>query len=311
MPSKIDEPLVLKQLLRSRAQKLAEARQFFAERNILEVDCPALSSAACVDAYIDVMRVQIGEDKVGYLHTSPEYGMKRLLSMGSGDIYQLSHVFRADEQGRLHSPEFTMVEWYREQMPFETFIEETLAFIRLFLGDLPAHFLSYREALQTYAGIDYLHAAEADLAAVAGTKEWDRETFIDYIMSFHVEPHLGKDCLCVITDYPAWRAALARTTGNGEECVAKRFEVYHRGIELANGYHELADAQEQRRRLECSNRERQQMGKTALPLDELFLQAIEQGLPDCCGVAVGFDRLLLLHLNKEHLEEVLPLTTLG
>jgi lysyl-tRNA synthetase class 2 len=289
---------------------LAAARRFFAEKDVLEVDCPALGLGASIDAHIDVMNVNLGNGKTGYLHTSPEYEMKRLLAAGSGDIYQLSHVFRAGEQGRLHHPEFTMVEWYRCGMTFSDFIKETLDFCRLFLGPLPATHICYREALQKYAGIDYLHATPADLAALTQHPEWDKDTSLEYITSFHVEPHLGKDQLCVLTDYPASQAALAQTKWKGEEHVAERFEIYYRSIELANGYHELTDAKEQRQRFEESNQERENLGKESLPLDEPFLQAMEHGLPECCGVAVGFDRLLMLRLGKTSLKEVLPLTNI-
>ena len=281
---------------------LAKTRQFFADRNVLEADTPILSSAAPVDAHIDVMRVEMGRGKVGYLHTSPEYGLKKLLAKGSGDIYQLGHVFRQDEEGPLHSPEFTMLEWYRVGMPYETFIEETLDLIRLFLGELPSETLTYREAFLKYAKVNYtqddliplLHPFSPDAI------HWDRDTQLDLLFTHLIEPHLGSDKLTVITDYPTSQAALAKTALVNEEQVAKRFEVYFNGIELSNGFDELTNAQEQRIRFEAENQKRIELGKEALPIDEEFLKALAT-LPDCCGVAVGFDRLVALSPSLEQL----------
>ncbi len=282
---------------------LANVRAFFSEHHVLEVDCPALSLAACVDTHIDPMRVEMGKNSFGYLHTSPEYGMKELLSHGLGDIYQMSHVFRREESGPYHLPEFMMVEWYRCGFSFEQMIEETLTFTRLFLGPKPARTLTYRQAFLEYVGIDYVNAdarallrcaEEHDLELSPDAKNSDRDTLLQCLMSFLIEPKLPKDELVVIRDYPATQAALAQTHERGDEHFAERFEVYFGGLELANGYHELADAVEQRKRFEEANHERQKLGKQALPIDENFLAALKRGLPDCCGVAVGFDRLMLL-----------------
>ncbi|HSW85996.1 MAG TPA: EF-P lysine aminoacylase EpmA [Rhabdochlamydiaceae bacterium] len=301
-------------MLRDRAEMLAKARFFFSERNVLEVDCPSLGKAAPIDVHIDVMEVDLGDHKQGYLHTSPEYWMKRLLAQGMGDIYQLSHVFRQGEIGRLHNPEFTMVEWYRLGIPFDLFIKETLDFICLFLGHLPYQTMTYREAIHNYADVDYLTAEPSELISIIEgkgfhlseeVKKGTKDSLLQLLMSLIIEPHFGKDSLSVITDFPASQAALAKII-QGEEPIAKRFEVYSNGIELANGYHELADPNEQRRRLEESNKERIRLGKTSLKMDEHFLHALDQGLPDCCGVAVGFDRLMLLRHQKDSLEDVLP-----
>jgi elongation factor P--(R)-beta-lysine ligase len=297
---------------------LREARAFFYDRGVLEVDCPALSLAAPIDLHIDVMKVILKDNQTGYLHTSPEYGMKRLLSTGIGDIYQVSHVFRDGEVGPLHNPEFTMAEWYRIHFSFTQMIEETLDFIRLFLGNLPYKEISYRHALQHFLGIDYLSSSPSKLIACAkahclelprDADQWDLDTLLQLLVSFLIEPHLGADHLLVLSHFPASQAALANTihlaTG---EAVACRFEVYYQGIELANGYHELTDAAEQRRRLEDTNRARLQAGKDSLKIDEHFLEALEQGLPDCCGVAVGFDRLMQLKHGLSTLTNILPFT---
>jgi len=251
----------------------------------------------------------------GFLHTSPEYGMKRLLSAGIGDCYQLSHVFRLGEASDKHNPEFTMAEWYRIGMSFEPFIEETLDFLRLFLGDLPSSFLSYRDALKKYAGIDYVYASINEILDCAQKYELnltpevqrsDKATLLQILLGCLVEPHLGKDELLVLYDYPASEAALAKTKQKDDELVAERFEVYFRGIELCNGYHELTDAKEQRNRLLEDEQTRLAMGKPPLVMDENFLRALEEGLPPCCGVAVGFDRLLMICLNKTTIDEIIP-----
>lgn len=304
-------------ILKDRAALLGKARAFFAERGVLEVDCPAISHASPIDLHIDVMTVSVNQSETGYLHTSPEYGMKRLLALGMGDIYQISHVYRAGEFGPLHNPEFTMAEWYRLGITFSELIEETLEFICLFLGDLPTSYLRYRDALIHYAGIDYIDASCSELLACAekhalglpnDAKTWDKDTLLQLLVSFLVEPHLGKDRLDVLYDFPSTQAALARTKELDEEKVAMRFEVYYKGIELCNGYHELTDPIEQRNRLEQSVQARIAAGKDPLKIDEHFLRALEKGIPDCCGVAVGFDRLMLLRHNKDNLQDVLPFT---
>ncbi|MFI5420444.1 MAG: EF-P lysine aminoacylase EpmA [Nitrososphaerales archaeon] len=302
-------------ILQDRAAMFAQARAFFAQRGVVEVDCPALSHAACVDTHIDVMSVEMGRNQTGYLHTSPEYGMKRLLAQGMEDIYQLSHVFRKGELSARHEPEFTMVEWYRRGFSFEKMINETLAFTHLFLGERPSQTFTYREVVQEYAGIDYVSADTQALLRSAekqglelsqDTRKSDRDTLLQCLMSFLVEPKLPHEKLIVIRDYPATQAALAKTHLRGDEEVAERFEIYFNGLELANGYHELADAKEQKRRFEEANVERQKLGKEALPIDENFLAALKRGLPDCCGVAVGFDRLMMLRHGVIEIQDVIP-----
>lgn len=302
--------------LKDRALMLGKARHFFYERNVTEVDCPALSVSSPIDLHIDVMKVALNKGETGYLHTSPEYGMKRLLATGIGDIYQISHVFRDGEIGPLHNPEFTMAEWYRIGFSFEEMIEETLDFIRLFLGNLLCQAISYRETLEKFLGIDYLRASAAELLEFAGkhnldlpkdAEHWDKDTLLQLLVSFLIEPKLGQDHLFVIKHFPASQAALSKTlTLPSGEHAACRFEVYYKGIELANGYHELTDPLEQRRRLEASNQARLCAGKEELKIDERFLEALEFGLPDCCGVAVGFDRLIQLKHGTAEIRDVIP-----
>lgn len=296
-------------ILRDRAAMLARARSFFAERNVLEVDCPIITNGASVDAHIDLIPAIYQGSRTHYLHSSPEYGMKRLLVEGIGDIYQLSHVFRDGEYGHKHNPEFCMAEWYRIGFSFEKMIEETLDFIRLFLGPLPSNTYTYRQLFQNL-GIDYLHATREELLAILykypGIETESKESLLNLILGLLIEPKLGLNELSVLAYYPASQAALAKTIQKDEEAVALRFEVYYKGVELCNGYSELPFAGEQRSRFEQANKDRLALGKQSLPIDEFFLSALEQQFPDCCGVAVGFDRLMMLRHNTSTLSEVLP-----
>jgi lysyl-tRNA synthetase class 2 len=299
--------------LKERASMLAKVRSFFLSKDVLEVDTPLLSHTAPIDEHIDVMCVDLQNAK-GYLHTSPEYAMKRLLSLGIGDIFQLSHVFRLGEIGRFHNPEFTMIEWYRTSLSFEAFIEETVELIRLFLGPYSYNYISYREAFLQHAHIDYVYASIEDLLecvsshgiVLSSPTSWDLDALLQLLMGSVIEPHLGKEEILVLGDYPSSQAALAKTEQKGDETIAKRFEIYFQGIELANGYLELTDSQEQRNRFYHSNQKRALAGKEDLPIDEFFLAALEKGFPECCGVAVGFDRLLMLKQKAQSLKEILP-----
>ncbi len=299
--------------LKDRAQLLKQVRSFFHLKHVLEVDTPILSHSSPIDEHIDVMTVNLS-NSTGYLHTSPEYAMKRLLSIGIGDIFQLGHVFRLGEFGSRHNPEFTLIEWYRIGMPFLPFIEETLELMHLFLGSLPSSQITYRKALQIYAGVDYVYATYDDLLKcvihhgieLSSKESWDAESLLHLLIGSVVEPHLGKNELLVLMDYPASQAALAKTEQKEDELVAKRFEIYYQGVELANGYLELTDSQEQRKRFLESNQKRKSNGKESLPIDENLLLALSKGLPECCGVAVGFDRLLMLKHQTASLGEILP-----
>ena len=302
-------------ILKDRALLFQKVRSFFSDKNVFEVDTPILSRAAPIDEHIEIMSVNLEKDQLGYLHSSPEYAMKRLLSLGAGDIFQMSHVFRLGEISPRHNPEFTMVEWYRIGAAFPAFIEETVEFIRLFLGNISSSILPYREAFLRFANIDYVKASEKELLTCAKAHNIelstssppDKETLLHLLMGFVIEPHLGKDEILVLTDYPASQAALAETVQKEDELVAKRFEIYYHGIELANGYSELTDASVQKERLLETLKKRKQDQKEDLPLDENFLKALAMGIPRCCGVAVGFDRLMMLRHNTSHLEDILPL----
>lgn len=300
-------------ILRDRAHMLAQVRGFFAKRQVLEVDCSSLVRCPPLDAHVDVMQTSVSEEETGYLHTSPEYSMKRLLAYGLGDIYYLGHVFRKGETGRLHNPEFTMIEWYRTSIPFAGLIEEVSELIHLFTGPFPVRYLSYRDAFQNFAGVDPF--IDQDWAAAAlslgvakppDSSHWDRDTWLHLLMSHAIEPNLGSGELTALTDYPPSQAALARVVEKDGRAVAERFEIYLGGVELCNGYHELADPLEQRRRLAEENKNRVLQGKKLYALDEKFLNALEIGLPDSCGVSVGFDRLMLIRHKVKALRDILP-----
>lgn len=298
-------------ILKDRAAMCARARAFFAEREILEVDCPILSHYASVDAHIDLISANLAGEKLGYLHSSPEYPMKRLLSEGLGDIYQLNHVFRDGEHSPKHNPEFMMAEWYRVNGSFEALIDETIAFIQLFLGPVSSETLTYRQAFKNVTGLDSTQATPDTLISYLNdqgfpTRETEKDALLNLILGLFVEPHLGQETLTILRDYPATQAALAQTVQRPDETVALRFEFYYLGIELANGYLELTQAQEQRQRLVEANSARVRQGKPSLPIDEYFLKALETGLPPCAGVAVGFDRLMMLKHSCNDLSDVLP-----
>lgn len=302
------------EILRDRSLMLQRSREFFSNREILEVDCPILSASASVDTHIDLISAQTKEG-LRYLHSSPEYGMKRLLSEGIGDIFQLSHVFRDGECGKKHNPEFMMAEWYRVGYTFSEMIEETVAYIRLFLGDLPYTICSYRETINAFLGFDYVTTSteklleyihEKNISIYSNVDPNDKDELLNLILGSLIEPYLGTNELFVLAYYPASQAALAKTCLRDDENVCERFEIYFQGIELANGYHELIDGVEQRRRIVEENVKREKMGKEKLPLDENFVQSLDKGVPDCCGVAVGFDRLMMLRHNAVSIEEVLP-----
>lgn len=269
---------------------LAAVRSFFSSRNVLEVDTPLLQESPPIDPFIDIFEVPEG----GFLHSSPEYGMKRLLAHGCGDIYQLSHVFRKGEKSSKHRVEFSLVEWYRLGKELDFLIQETIDLCSLFIGKFPSTSLSYEEAFGETPTDDYC----IRLLKKQGIP-LPENGFEDLAWALVVEPSLPKDTFVAITDFPPHHAALAQCT-NGK---AERFELYFNGHELANGYNELQTAEDYRTRLLSHNERRD----TPLPFPEDFLDAIYPGLPPCVGVAVGFDRLMMLRHNAPSIETILPI----
>lgn len=304
-------------MLKTRARLLQRIRAFFQAREVLEVETPILSSAAVTDPHIESYAIRDPQHgKPRYLHTSPEFAMKRLLAAGSGSIYQLCKVFRQGELGRRHNPEFTLLEWYRPGFDHQQLMAEVESLLRellegyLTLGE--TRYLTYRDAFLQYAGLDPHTASVNQLQAkvkeqgidVTGLTDTDKDPWLDVLMTHVVEPALPRDCPVFIVDYPASQAALARIRQDNPP-VAERFELYIYGMELANGFHELTDAKEQRQRFEADNRARQAVGLDPMPMDEHLLAALETGLPDCAGVALGFDRLVMLAAGTRSISEVL------
>ena len=300
--------------IRRRAQALRWTREFFHERGVLEVETPAMVNAAVSDVNLGSVRVEMpGRDAPLFLHTSPEYAMKRLLAAGSGDIYQVCHVYRGAERGRQHNPEFTMLEWYRLGFSLDELMDEVGQLVRgLLREELPVEMLSYREAVATHAGFDPLDAPDAELIRAAEVLGMDsahshrasRDELLDLIVGAQVGPALGANALTFVHGYPASQAALARLDSTDPR-VALRFELYHRGIELANGYHELSEINEQRQRFGNDQELRRRRGLPVNPLDPNLLAALEAGLPDCAGVALGFDRVLMLAMGTASIDDVL------
>ena len=301
--------------LQQRAKVLADIRFFFNQRQVMEVDAPVLSMAAVSDPFIDSMEVNYqhhpdSEIQPYYLQSSPEYAMKRLLAAGSGCIYQMAKVFRNGEVGHKHNPEFTMLEWYRLGFDERHLMREVADLVSTISGINTFEEYSYQAVFETFLGIDILTATNELLAQtmnqhVEVSGEYDRDGWLNLLMSHCIEPQLKGAVF--IYDYPASQAALARVKQDEQgNTVAARFELFVNGIELANGYHELTDSDEQNRRFEQDLSERKALGLPQRPYDSRLVKALANGLPDCAGVALGVDRLLMLALNKNAISEVMP-----
>jgi lysyl-tRNA synthetase class 2 len=295
---------------------LAAAREFFASRRVLEVETPILSTAAVSDPQIESLVTQVAGMGKFHMATSPEYAMKRLLAAGSGDIYQICKVFRDAERGRWHNPEFTLIEWYRLGFDDAALMTEVETLVGCLLAPRrleAAERLSYSAALQRHAGVDAHAASDADLADAARRHgivchaELDRDAKLDLLMGLVVGPRLGVERPCFICDYPASQAALARLKP-GLPPVAARFELYLNGVELANGFHELVNAGEQRARFDQDLTLRRVRGQVQSRLDERLLAALAAGMPDCAGVALGFDRLVAIALGAPRLADAMAFT---
>jgi lysyl-tRNA synthetase class 2 len=307
--------------LRLRAELLRRLREFFHERGFLEVETPILSADTVVDRHLDPFAVAVASGPTQrpatfWLQTSPEFAMKRLLAAGAEAIYQTSRVFRQGEQGALHNPEFTLVEWYRAGEGLKEGIGRTSDLCEALLGRGPAERMSYRAAFARYVGLDPHTAPIEDLVAAArqgvaggspppeNLRPEDCDGWLDWLLVDRVQVHLGQGRPLVLYDYPASQAALAHIRP-GNPPVAERFELYVSGIELANGYHELRDADELRRRIARANAQRVADGKPPLPEASRLLAAMQAGLPPAVGVALGFDRLVMLAAGAKSIAEVM------
>ncbi len=311
--------------LKKRASILAGIRAFFAERDVLEVETPLLSRGALSDPHIESFSCRyVGpEAPLGqeyYLHTSPEFPMKRLLAAGCGPIYQLCKVFRQGESGQRHNPEFTMLEWYRPGWDHLQLMDEVEGLVQHLLVPhialAESERLSYRQAFLCYVKLDPFVASISELKSCAeglgitidmGDGESARDDWLNLILSHAIEPQLGQGRLTFLCDYPPSQAALAKVRP-GDPPVAERFELYLAGVELANGFHELVDAEEQRQRFNSDLVQRSTMGLPQHSLDEAFLAALASGMPPSAGVALGVDRLVMLACRAKRLEEVMSFT---
>ena len=303
--------------LLKRAKIVNEIRHFFADRGVLEVETPTMSQATVTDVHLRAFETQFtgpgaAQGITLYLMTSPEYHMKRLLAAGSGPIYQMGRSYRNEEAGRYHNPEFTMLEWYRPHYDMYRLINEVDDLLQQTLECESAESLSYQQACLRYLAIDPLTAekdklrevaAKLDVSNIADTEE-DRDIILQLLFMVGVEPHIGLEKPTFIYHFPASQASLAEISSEDHR-VAERFEVYYKGVELANGFRELTDATEQRQRFERDNRKRASMGLPEQPIDENLLAALEHGFPECAGVALGIDRLIMLALGAERISDVI------
>lgn len=301
--------------LKLRAELLKKLRAFFAARGVLEVDTPALSHAGTTDRHLVSFHVGHTHASHLYLHTSPEFPMKRLLAAGSGDIWQLCKVFRDGEAGSRHNPEFTLLEWYRLGFDQHRLMREVAELVSALVpaaAQRPAEYLTYKDAFRQVAGFDpctadksiCMHALRSAGRVLPAEYALDLDGWLDLVSGDLVYPQLGRDRLTFIYDYPARQAALARVRP-GNPPVAERFEAFFNGMELANGFHELADATEQRRRFEADLHYRSEQRLPEIPMDGNLLAALQHGLPDCAGVALGFDRVLMLAAGAQSIDEVI------
>lgn len=303
--------------LLKRAAILVEIRRFFADRGVLEVETPTMSQATVTDVHLFPFETRFvgpgaAECLTLYMMTSPEYHMKRLLAAGSGPIYQMGRSFRNEEAGRHHNPEFTMLEWYRPHYDMYRLMNEVDDLLQQVLDCESAETLSYQQAFLRHLDIDPLSAEKAqlreaaaklDLSNIADTEE-DRDTLLQLLFTVGVEPHIGREKPAFVYHFPASQAALAEISTEDHR-VAERFEVYFKGIELANGFRELTDGREQQQRFEQDNRKRAERGLPQQPIDYNLLAALQHGMPECSGVALGVDRLVMLALGAESLSDVL------
>jgi lysyl-tRNA synthetase class 2 len=299
----MDHPDRIAAVVHRRTQAVDAIRRFFAERGVTEVHTPLITACGVTDVHIESLGLADGR----WLRTSPEYAHKRLLAAGLGDLYELGPVFRAGESGRRHRVEFSLLEWYRIGWTWEALAGEAVELVRHVLSDhrWQVEFVTWQDAVRRATGLevdpenpDSVRAATADAPDGLGLSE-----SLDWLFACRVQPALDRDTLTVVFDYPACQAALARIRPD-DRAWAERFELFAGGLELANGYRELTDPVEQRRRFEADNRRRLSLGRPAMPIDEALLDALAAGLPDCSGVALGFERLLMAGRPEQPIDAV-------
>ncbi|MCW8928979.1 MAG: EF-P lysine aminoacylase EpmA [Gammaproteobacteria bacterium] len=318
------------EIIKLRAETLRQIRAFFDKNEVLEVDTPVLSCATVPDPFIESFQTrylpltQTMQTEEYYLHTSPEFPMKRLLASGSGSIYQISKVFRQGESGRKHNPEFTLLEWYRDGWDHHRLMSEInhllLTVLSPYIELSETQFVSYADVFQSFCGINPHTVSKTELLACVEKlgladvleEHEHRDRFLELLFSHNIEPSLGieqnqtgkKPCICFLYNYPASQASLAKTVMHNDQLIAERFEIFINGMELGNGFHELNDESEQRNRFANDNQDRKVMGLNEIPMDENFLQAVDH-LPECAGVAIGIERLLMIMSQSKHINEVI------
>lgn len=311
------QPGASREMLQARARLLQGIRAFFAEREVMEVETPSLSAATITDPQLQSFVTRFQQTDY-YLQTSPEFFMKRLLAAGYGDIYQVARVFRDDELGRHHNPEFSLLEWYRCGFDHHQLMDEVEALVQQLLNrEISTGRLSYQQAFQQQLSIDPLEASCEALKACAqshgieipvGMDESDKDMWLDWLMVERVARGFDTAGFTFVYDYPASQAALARLNPQDNR-VAHRFELYYGELELANGFYELTDAEEQLQRFIDENKQREKLGLASMPVDMALISALESGMPDCSGVALGIDRLMMLVCGAKHISEVMSFVT--
>ena len=306
---------------KARSEIITNIRLFFEKRQVIEVETPILSSGTITDIHLEAFtsRYNFLSDNNAecsstlYLNTSPEFAMKRLLASGYGCIYQICKSFRHEEYGRHHNPEFTMLEWYRLGYDHVDLMNEVAEFLIDILNCPPCTQVSYQQIFIEHTGIDPLNVSNSELIALLKSKnklslwlqdEDDTDLLLPYVFSEIIEPLIGIDAPCFIYNYPSSQASLAKISTQDPR-VADRFECYYQGIELVNGFHELTDAKQQKIRFDEDNKKRRSKGLENRPIDTRFINALSHGIPDCAGVAVGIDRLVMLALKKKHINKVI------
>lgn len=294
--------------IQQRAHILKQVRSFLDERGVLEVDTPLMYPAPASDPYLKAFEVQY-QGQVHYLQTSPEYAMKRLLAAGSGPIYQICKAFRDEEAGKIHSPEFTMLEWYRPGFSEQDLIDEVDALMQLVCQCKPLEVISYRACFEKQLGINPHPSNKTELRALCAVNGIDlvaddslnRDDYLMLLFSHCIEPKLGEDRPVIVTDFPCTQGALAKSKTVGNEKVAARFELYYKGIELANAYDEQNDPTLLRAQFEKDLSERQRLGLPLVPLDEDLIESTSK-MPSGCGIALGLDRLMMLTLGQDQIK---------
>jgi len=315
------QPTLTWEYAQKRAQILKKVRQFFNERNVIEVETPALSQGTVTDVHLDAITCRynfLTDSSVEhstnlYLQTSPEFHMKRLLASGYGCIFQIAKAFRHEEAGRFHNPEFTLLEWYRLGFDHFMLMNEVAELLTTVLDCNEPVQTTYQDLFIELVGLDPLTATRVQLISVIETSgklsdwltvEQDNDILLQFIFSELIEKNIGNDSPCFVYNFPSSQASLAKISPEDTR-VAERFECYYRGIELVNGFNELTDSDAQLVRFQKDNMQRKVLSLQEKPIEKNFISALSKGLPQCSGVALGIDRLIMLALKTNHIEQVI------